>query len=67
MFLMFKRHDNFNPTAAILQIYVKFARAGVGSAASVFILPMVAVSVLLILRRMLEVVDGRYIRFSDWY
>lgn len=40
MFLMFKRHDNFNPTAAILQIYVKFARADVDSAASVFILPI---------------------------
>jgi len=30
----------FNPTAAVLQIFVKFARTDVGSAASVFILPM---------------------------
>lgn len=30
----------FNPNAAVLQIYVKFARTNVGSAASVFILPL---------------------------
>jgi len=30
----------FNPTAAILQIYVKFARADVGSAASVLRVPV---------------------------
>jgi len=49
--------------------YVKFARADVGSAACVLCsyFQWVAVSVLLILRRMLEVVDGRYIHFSDWY